>query len=94
MAANFAIVDYDVENLGPPILTVEDAVKRSSFFDVPPYLYPRKVGDLPKGMDEADHKILSAKVFLSINAFVLVIIWTFLCVCICLFSLHLKMSKN
>ncbi|MBO8589837.1 hypothetical protein INN88_14685, partial [Staphylococcus aureus] len=35
MAANQAIVDYDTENLEPPILTVEEAVERSSFFEVP-----------------------------------------------------------
>jgi hypothetical protein len=62
MAANSSIVDYDIENLEPPILSVEDAVKRSSFFEVPPFLYPKHVGDISKGMAEADHKILSAEV--------------------------------
>ncbi|KAL1348048.1 hypothetical protein HN51_024044 [Arachis hypogaea] len=60
-AANSAIVDYDVDNLEPPILTVEDAVKRSSLHEVPPFLRPKHVGDISKGMAEADHKILSAK---------------------------------
>ncbi|KAJ0021435.1 hypothetical protein Pint_31565 [Pistacia integerrima] len=31
-AANLAVVDYDMENLEPPILSVEEAVERSSFF--------------------------------------------------------------
>ena len=62
MAANSAIVDYDIENLEPPILSVEDAVKRSSLFEVPPFLRPKHVGDISKGMAEADHKILSAEV--------------------------------
>lgn len=62
MAANSTIVSYDTENLEPPILSVEDAVKRSSFFEVPPFLYPKHVGDIAKGMAEADHKILSAEV--------------------------------
>jgi len=62
MAANSAVVDYDTENLEPPILSVEDAVKRSSFFQVPPYLDPKHVGDISKGMAEAKHKILSAEV--------------------------------
>lgn len=62
MAANSTIVDYSIENLESPILCVEDAVKRSSFFDVPPFLRPNQVGDLSKGMAEADHKILSAEV--------------------------------
>lgn len=57
-----ALVDYDTEGLDPPILTVEEAVKKSSFFDAPPHLHPKKVGDFSKGMAEADHKILSAEV--------------------------------
>ncbi|XP_074578143.1 indole-3-acetaldehyde oxidase-like isoform X1 [Curcuma longa] len=65
MAAKQAIVHYSTEGLEPPILSVEDAVRRSSFFDIPPSLYPAKVGDLARGMDEADHKILSAEVKLE-----------------------------
>lgn len=61
-----AVVDYDTENLEPPILTVEEAVERSSFFEVPPFLCPAQVGDFSKGMAEADHKILSAEVLLTI----------------------------
>lgn len=57
-----AQVNYDTENLEPPILSVEEAVARSSFFQVPPFLAPRQVGDFSKGMDEADHRILSAEV--------------------------------
>ena len=59
-----AIVDYDTEGLGPPILTVEEAFERSSFFEVPSYMYPAQVGDFSKGMSEADHKILAAEVLL------------------------------
>ncbi|XP_027332424.1 abscisic-aldehyde oxidase-like isoform X2 [Abrus precatorius] len=65
MAANSAIVDYCTENLEPPILTVEEAVKRSSFFQVPPFMFPRQVGDVSKGMADADHKILSAELKLG-----------------------------
>nr|QPD79368.1 aldehyde oxidase 2 [Impatiens walleriana] len=65
MAANSAIVDYDFENLEPPILTVEDAVQRSSFFEVFPFIYPKQIGDFSRGMDEADHKILSAEIRLG-----------------------------
>ncbi|KAL9316112.1 hypothetical protein ACSQ67_017113 [Phaseolus vulgaris] len=65
LAANSAVVDYDTENLELPILSVEDAVERSSFFDVPPFLYPKHVGDISKGMAEADHKILSAEMKLG-----------------------------
>ena len=64
MAANLAVVDYDMENLEPPILSVEEAVRKSSFFEVPSILKPKQVGDFSKGMAEADHKILSAEVLL------------------------------
>ena len=63
MAANLAVVDYDVGNLEPPILSVEEAVRRSSFFEVTSIFNPKKVGDFSRGMAEADHKILSAEVF-------------------------------
>ncbi|KAJ7964832.1 putative Aldehyde oxidase [Quillaja saponaria] len=65
MAANSAVIDYDMENLEPPILSLEEAVKRSSLFDVPPILLPKQVGDIAKGMVEADHKILSAEIKLG-----------------------------
>ncbi|XP_061338175.1 abscisic-aldehyde oxidase-like isoform X2 [Gastrolobium bilobum] len=65
MAANSAAVDYDIENLEPPILSVEDAFERSSFFEVPPFLYPKHIGDISKGMAEADQKILSAEMKLG-----------------------------
>lgn len=66
MAARTAVVEYDTENIDSPILTVEEAVEKSSFFQIPPSLYPKQVGDFSKGMAEADHKILSAEV-LSIS---------------------------
>ncbi|XP_022730137.1 abscisic-aldehyde oxidase-like isoform X2 [Durio zibethinus] len=65
IAANLAVVVYDKENLEPPILSVEEAVERCSFFKVPPSLYPKQVGDLSKGMAEADHRILSAEIKLG-----------------------------
>ncbi|KAJ6717135.1 OXIDASE putative-RELATED [Salix koriyanagi] len=65
IASNLVEVDYDIENLEPPILTVEEAIKRSSFFEVPLSLYPKQVGDISKGWAEADHKILSAKIKLG-----------------------------
>ncbi|KAI6669716.1 hypothetical protein NL676_004601 [Syzygium grande] len=65
MAADSAVVDYDVDNLETPILLLEEAVERSSFFEVPSFLYPSEVGDLSKGMAEADNKILSAKIELG-----------------------------
>lgn len=66
MAASGAQIDYDTDGLDPPILTVEEAVKQSSFFDVPPFLDPQQVGDFSKGMAEADHKILSAEVLITL----------------------------
>ncbi|CAA0805951.1 Abscisic-aldehyde oxidase [Striga hermonthica] len=65
LAAKTAVIDYDTEGLDPPILTVEEAVERSSFIDIPPFIYPGKVGDFSKGMAEADHKILSAEIRLG-----------------------------
>ncbi|KAF2299842.1 hypothetical protein GH714_004434 [Hevea brasiliensis] len=67
IASNLAVVDYDLENLEPPILTVEEAIERSSIFEVPPVVYPEKVGDLSKGMAQADHKILSAEIKLGLQ---------------------------
>ncbi|KAH9659307.1 Indole-3-acetaldehyde oxidase [Citrus sinensis] len=64
-AADLAVVDYDVGNLEPPVLSVEEAVGKSSFFEVPSFLYPKSVVDISKGMNEADHKILSAKLKLG-----------------------------
>ncbi|XP_021278309.1 indole-3-acetaldehyde oxidase-like [Herrania umbratica] len=65
LAASLAVVDYDKENLEPPILSVEEAVARCSFFEVPPFLCPEQVGDFSKGMAEADHQILSAELKLG-----------------------------
>ena len=62
MAARTALVEYDTANVDSPILTVEEAVEKSSFIQIPPFLYPKQVGDFSKGMAEADHKILSAEV--------------------------------
>ncbi|GFP91165.1 abscisic-aldehyde oxidase [Phtheirospermum japonicum] len=64
-AAKIASIDYDKEGLDPPILTVEEAVERSSFFEFPPFAYPEKVGDYSKGMDESDHKIVDAEIKLG-----------------------------
>ncbi|KAK6235323.1 hypothetical protein SCA6_010660 [Theobroma cacao] len=65
LAANLAVIDYDKENLEPPILSVEEAVARCSFFKVPPFLCPEQVGDFSKGLAEADHQILSAELKLG-----------------------------
>ncbi|KAM7528391.1 hypothetical protein LguiB_031801 [Lonicera macranthoides] len=69
VGAAMAIVNYDTKGLGPPILTVEEAFERSSFFEVPSYMYPAQVGDFSKGMSEADHKILSAEIRLGSQYF-------------------------
>ncbi|XP_042511889.1 indole-3-acetaldehyde oxidase-like isoform X1 [Macadamia integrifolia] len=65
MAAANAVVDYDTEGLEAPILTVEDAVEKSSFFTIPPFAKPKQVGDFAKEMAEAEHKILSEEVNLE-----------------------------
>ncbi|KAH9323776.1 hypothetical protein KI387_018415 [Taxus chinensis] len=61
-AADRVRVDYDCETLGPPILSVEDAGEKKSFFQVPEWYAPKPVGDFSKGMSEADHEIESAEV--------------------------------
>ncbi|KAM7258066.1 hypothetical protein ACFE04_013807 [Oxalis oulophora] len=62
IAANHSVVDYDMENLESPIMSVEDAVEKKSFFEIPEFTYPKQVGDVAKGMAEADHKITSAEI--------------------------------
>lgn len=62
MAAKQVVVEYDTEDLKPPILTVEQAVQNNSYLKVPSDIYPKQVGDFSKGMAEADHKILSEEV--------------------------------
>ncbi|XVF19559.1 hypothetical protein REPUB_Repub11eG0122000 [Reevesia pubescens] len=64
ITANLAVIDYDKKDL-EPILSVEEAFERSSFFEVPPFFYPEQVGDFSKGMAEADHQILSAQIKLG-----------------------------
>ncbi|XP_008449878.2 indole-3-acetaldehyde oxidase-like isoform X1 [Cucumis melo] len=65
LAAHFTIVDYDTHNLEAPILSVEESVKRSCFFEVSSYLIPEQVGDISKGMAEADHHINAAQIRLG-----------------------------
>ncbi|KAL1188795.1 Aldehyde oxidase 4 [Cardamine amara subsp. amara] len=69
MAANLAEVEYDAMNIGTPVLSVEDAVKRGSLFEVPPEYYPEPIGDISKGMAEADRKIRSVELRLGSQYF-------------------------
>ncbi|CAN6465039.1 unnamed protein product [Victoria cruziana] len=62
IAAENVSVYYDTENVESPILTVEEAVLRSSFFEAPPFLVPQQIGSFSKGMSEADRTIHSAEV--------------------------------
>ncbi|KAF3650789.1 Abscisic-aldehyde oxidase [Capsicum annuum] len=71
VAARTALVEYDTANTDSPILTVEDAVEKSSFIQIPPLLYPKQVGDFSKGMAEADRKILSAEMKTTAWLFIL-----------------------
>lgn len=64
IAAKRAVIDYSTENLDAPILSIEEAVKRCSYFETPPFLLPQKIGDFSKGMAEADQKIYSEVHFL------------------------------
>lgn len=65
MAAKQAIIEYSTENLPPPILTIEDAIQRNSYFQIPPFFATKPIGSYNQGMSEADHKILSAEVHSS-----------------------------
>lgn len=65
IAAKRALVNYSTETLDTPILSIEEAVRRHSYFETPPFLLPQKIGDFPKGMEEADQKIYSAEVKLN-----------------------------
>ncbi|KAJ1293275.1 hypothetical protein BS78_01G055100 [Paspalum vaginatum] len=65
MAAKQAVIEYSTENLQPPILTIDDAIQRNSYFNTPPFLAPKPVGDYNQGMSQADHKILSVEVKLE-----------------------------
>lgn len=68
MAAKQAVVEYAMDDLESPILSIEDAIEHNSFFEIPAYIYPKQVGDFSKGMAEADHIIQSAEVHpLAIN---------------------------
>ncbi|KFK42798.1 hypothetical protein AALP_AA1G040200 [Arabis alpina] len=69
LAAKLAVVEYDLRNIETPVLTVEDAVKRSSLFEVPPEYYPEPVGDISDGMAEADRKLRSVKLRLGSQYF-------------------------
>lgn len=62
LAVKLAVVEYDLRNIETPVLSVEDAVKRSSLFEVPAENNPEPVGDISKGMAEADRKIRSVEV--------------------------------
>ncbi|KAI3791881.1 hypothetical protein L2E82_05745 [Cichorium intybus] len=62
IAADTAVVDYDTRDLEPPILTFEQAIEKSSFFEIPPFIDLSPIGDFSKGMAEADHQIHSAEI--------------------------------
>ncbi|VAH30495.1 unnamed protein product [Triticum turgidum subsp. durum] len=65
IAAKRAVVNYSTETLDSPVLSIEEAVRRCSYFETPPFLLPQNVGDFSKGMEEADQKIYSAEVKLN-----------------------------
>ncbi|XP_037477157.1 indole-3-acetaldehyde oxidase-like [Triticum dicoccoides] len=65
IAAKRAVVNYSTETLDSPVLSIEEAVRRCSYFETPPFLLLQNVGDFSKGMEEADQKIYSAEVKLN-----------------------------
>ncbi|XP_031475664.1 indole-3-acetaldehyde oxidase-like isoform X3 [Nymphaea colorata] len=62
IAAENVNVCYDTENLEPPVLSIEEAVSKSSFYQNPSFYHPEKFGNFSDGMSLADHKIHSAEV--------------------------------
>ncbi|VVB16926.1 unnamed protein product [Arabis nemorensis] len=69
IAANLVVIDYDTKDLESPILSLEDAVEKSSFLELPPPLRGKSVGDIAKGMAEAEYKILGSKISLGSQYF-------------------------
>ncbi|EFJ26415.1 hypothetical protein SELMODRAFT_97494 [Selaginella moellendorffii] len=68
-AAKRVQVTYDTESVGePPILTIEDAVARGSFFQIPAWFestLQKQHGDISEGLARADHIIKDAEVRMS-----------------------------
>ncbi|XP_078436113.1 aldehyde oxidase 1 [Wolffia australiana] len=68
--ANFcaqkAEIVYGGALVPPPIMSVEEAEERSSFFELPPFMKPpTEIGDFKEGVNAAEEKILSAEVVLG-----------------------------
>lgn len=57
-------VVYDTEVLGPPILSIEDAVARDSFISLPPFVTSglSSVGDAAQALSQAEERIENAEV--------------------------------
>ncbi|PHT34890.1 Indole-3-acetaldehyde oxidase [Capsicum baccatum] len=69
VAERTSLIEYDTENIDSPILTIEEAVDKCSFFQIQSSMYPKQVVDFSKGIAEADHKILSAEMRLGSEYF-------------------------
>ncbi|XP_013666466.2 aldehyde oxidase 4 [Brassica napus] len=69
LAVKLAVVEYDLKNIETPVLSVEEAVNRSSLFEVPSQYKPEPAGDVSKGMAEADRKIRSVELTLESQYF-------------------------
>ncbi|MBA0622635.1 hypothetical protein Godav_008161 [Gossypium davidsonii] len=89
MAAKLAVVDYDKKNL-EPILSVEEAFEKCSFYEVPPLLNPEPVGAFSKGMAESDHQILSAEVIIILHCCLSLMLTAFRCE----FQIWLKLGSQ
>eukprot|EP00250_Pteridium_aquilinum_P022285 c25340_g1_i2 orf=145-4443(+) len=59
-AADKVRVDYEVES--SPVLCIEDAVAKNSYFSIPPFAKKSSTGNVEQGFSEADHRILDAEV--------------------------------
>ena len=60
-------VDYDVESVGPPVLSAKEAVERNSFFPVHFYVvhYLKPIDDITEGFAAGDIKLENFEVRLT-----------------------------
>ncbi|KAH1097452.1 hypothetical protein J1N35_014373, partial [Gossypium stocksii] len=78
MVANLAVVDYDKKNL-EPILFVEEAFEKCSFYEVPHLLNLEPVGAFSKGMAKSNHQILSVEVIIILHCCLSLMVTGFRC---------------
>lgn len=63
-AAGRVKVEYDVESVGPPVLSAKEAVERNSMFPVNPLVvnYYKPIGDVTEGFAAGEMKLRNVQV--------------------------------